>query len=129
MKRSFIRGGGAIGGAIFRIVVESSREGGGGRRSGELLPCRMLPNGARAGIFDGLFAPAVDITELENWLRDMLAPKFVEETGVFDRLGGAPRSVPGRLAGVGLGAVTGFVGIAAFEGVFARGGGADDAAA
>jgi hypothetical protein len=55
-KRSFMRGGGAIGGGIFRMVAESSREGGGGRRSGELPPCGMFFNGARAGIFEGLFA-------------------------------------------------------------------------
>jgi hypothetical protein len=129
MKRSFIRGGGAIGGGIFRIVAESSREGGGGRRSGELPPCCMFFNGARAGIFEGLFAPeARDMTELARGLRDTLAPKF--DTGVFARLGGGPRTVPARLgAAADLGRVAGLVGIPEFEGVFARGGAARDAVA
>jgi hypothetical protein len=128
-KRSFIRGGGAIGGGIFRIVAESSLEGGGGRRSGELLPFCIFFNGARAGIFEGLFVTeAEDMTELAKALRDTLAPKL--ETGVFARLGGgAPRTVPGRLGGADFGAVAGFVGIAELDGVFARGGAAREAAA
>jgi hypothetical protein len=125
MKRSFIRGGGAIGGGIFRIVEESSRDGGGGRRSGELPPCCMFFKGARAGILDGLFAPeAMDMTELASGFRT-LAPKL--DTGVFARLGGGgPRTVPARLGAADLGRVAGFVGIAALEGVFARGGAARD---
>lgn len=122
-----MRGGGAIGGGIFRIVAESSREGGGGRRSGELPPCLRLFNGARAGIFEGLFAPADDITELAKGLRDKLAPKL--ETGVFARLGGGPRIVPARLPGADFGNVAGLVGMPEFDGVFARGGAALDAAA
>lgn len=128
-NRSFMRGGGAIGGGIFRIVAESSRDGGGGRRSGELPPCCRFFSGARAGIFEGLFAPADDMTELARGLRDTLAPKF--DTGVFARLGGgAPRTVPVRLGGPpDCGSVAGFVGIPEFEGVFARGGAALEAAA
>lgn len=127
-KRSFIRGGGAIGGGIFRIVAESSREGGGGRRSGEFPPCGILVRGARAGIFDGLFARVelamteADMVELPKLLRDTLAPRL--ETGVFARLGGGPRMVPARLGGADLGAVAGLEGMAEFEGVFARGGAA-----
>jgi hypothetical protein len=131
-KRSFIRGGGAIGGGIFRIVEESSRDGGGGRRSGELPPCCIVFNGARAGILEGLFAPGADdmtdedMTELARVLRATLAPKL--DTGVFARLGGAPRTVPARLGGADFGAVVGcFVGIPLFDGVFARGGAAFDA--
>lgn len=130
IKRSFIRGGGAIGGGICRSVAESSRVGGAGRRSGELPPLMVFLNGARAGIFDGLFAPDAETEaaiELASGFRDMLAPKF--DTGVFARLGGAPRSVPARLGGPVLGAVAGFEGIPAFEGVFARGGAALDAEA
>jgi hypothetical protein len=92
----------------------------------------MFFNGARAGIFDGLFAAeAVDmtepaITELAKALRDTLAPKL--ETGVFARLGGAPRKVPARLGGADLGAAdVGLVGMAEFDGVFARGGAGLDA--
>jgi len=128
-----------MGGAIFRTVEdeESSREGGSGRRSGELPPWRMLPRGARAGIFEGLFIPgAVDMTELASGFRDMLAPKLhvlapkvLEDTGVLARLGGGPRMVAGRLTGVGLGAVAGLVGMPVFDGVLARGGGAEAAAA
>jgi hypothetical protein len=108
------------------MVAESSREGGGGRRSGELPPCCMFFNGARAGIFEGLFAPeAMDITELARGLRDTLAPKL--ETGVFARVGGGgPRTVPARLGAVDLGRVAGLVGIPEFDGVFARGGAARD---
>jgi hypothetical protein len=132
-----MRGGGAIGGGIFRMVAESSREGGGGRRSGELPPCGMFFNGARAGIFEGLFAAEAldmtepdmtepDMTELAKALRDTLAPKL--DTGVFARLGGAPRKVPARLGGADLGAAdVGLVGMAEFDGVFARGGAGLDA--
>jgi hypothetical protein len=128
IKRSFIRGGGAIGGGIFLIVEESSREGGGGLRSGEFPPCCIDFNGARAGILDGLFGPdAEDMTELARGFRDTLAPKV--ETGVFARLGGGPRIVPARLGGADFGAVAAFVGMPLFEGVFARGGGAFDAEA
>lgn len=109
------------------MVDESSREGGGGRRSGELPPCCRFFNGARAGIFEGLFAPADDMTELASGLRDTLAPKL--ETGVFARLGGGPRTVPARLGGPDFGAVAGLVGMLEFDGVFARGGAALDAAA
>ena len=70
---------------------------------------------------------AEDMTELASGLRDTLAPKL--ETGVFDRLGGGPRTVPARLPGADLGAVTGLVGMAELEGVFARGGAALDAEA
>lgn len=140
MKRSFIRGGGAIGGGIFRIVdeEESSREGGGGRRSVEGFPCRILPRVARAGIFDGLFIPDDIETELASGFRDMLAPKLdtlapkllEEDTGVLDRLGGAPpRTVLGRLSEPDLECCSCLVGIPVFDGVFARGGGADAAAA
>lgn len=92
-KRSFIRGGGAIGGAILRIVCESSREGGAGRRSGESLPWFMLRKGARAGILVGLLVPEedmteADMTELDRGFPRILAPKFVVETGVFALLGG-----------------------------------------
>jgi hypothetical protein len=90
----------------------------------------MFFNGARAGIFEGLFAPeARDITELARGLRDTLAPKL--ETGVFARLGGGgPRTVPARLgATADLGRVAGLVGMLEFEGVFARGGAARDAVA
>lgn len=126
-NKSFILGGGAIGGGILRIVEESSRDGGGGLRSGEFPPCGMFFNGARAGILDGLLLPAADdMTELARGLRDMLAPKL--DTGVFARLGGGPRIVPARLAAADLGAVAGFVGMPLFEGVFARGGAAFDAA-
>lgn len=128
-----------MGGAIFLMVdeEESSREGGGGRRSGELLPCRMLPRGARAGILEGLFIPEdVDMTELASGLRDTLAPKLdtlalklLEDTGVLDRLGGAPRIVLGRLREPDLECCSCLVGMPAFDGVFARGGGADVAAA
>lgn len=126
-KRSFIRGGGAIGGGIFRIdAVESSLDGGGGRRSGELPPCGMFFRGARAGIFEGLFATDdmmnADMVELAKALRDTLAPSV--DTGVFARLGGGPLNVPARLGGADLGAVAGLVGIAEFDGVFARGGAA-----
>lgn len=79
MNRSFIRGGGAMGGAIFRTVdeEESSRESVAGRRSGELPPWRMLPRGARAGILEGLLsADALDMTELPSGFRDMLALKL-----------------------------------------------------
>lgn len=72
----------------------------------------------------------MDMTELAKLLRDTLAPKVDDDTGVFDRLGGGPRSVPGRLPGADFGAVTGLAtGIAAFEGVFARGGAALEAEA
>jgi hypothetical protein len=118
-----------MGGGIFRMVEESSLEGGGGRRSGELPPCWRFFNGARAGIFEGLLVTeAVDMTELAKALRDTLAPKL--DTGVLARLGGgAPRTVPGRLGGADLVRVAGFVGIAELEGVFARGGAAREAAA
>jgi hypothetical protein len=102
----------------------------------------MFFNGARAGIFEGLFAAEAldmtepdmtepdmtepDMTELAKALRDTLAPKL--DTGVFARLGGAPRKVPARLGGADLGAAdVGLVGMAEFEGVFARGGAALDA--
>ena len=67
------------------------------------------------------------MTELARGFRDTLAPKL--ETGVFARLGGGPRTVPGRLGGPDFVAVTGLVGMLEFEGVFARGGAAFDAAA
>jgi hypothetical protein len=107
------------------MVDESSRVGGAGRRSGELPPCCMFFKGARAGIFEGLFAAeAIDMTELASGFRT-LALKL--ETGVFARLGGGgPRTVPARLGAADRGRVAGFVGIAAFEGVFARGGAAFD---
>jgi hypothetical protein len=98
MKRSFIRGGGAMGGAILRRVWESSlrrvcelsRDGGGGRRSGEAPPYCDLFSCERDGIFDGLFTlGAEDMTELEKLLRETLAPKLLE-TGVLARLGGGP---------------------------------------
>jgi len=133
-NRSFIRGGGAIGGAILRIVAESSRESC-GRFSGELLPFVVPFSPAREGILEGLFcadadteAPKFGPTDCAKVLRDMLAaetlwPKF--DTGVFDRLGGAPRTVPARLgAAEALPTVAGLVGIPLLEGVFARGGGA-----
>jgi hypothetical protein len=65
---------------------------------------------------------------LRDVLADTLAPKF--DTGVFDRLGGAPpRIVPARLGATDdLPIVAGFVGIPLLEGVFARGGGAAFAA-
>lgn len=86
----------------------------------------MLRRGARAGIFDGLFAPTEDATELASGFRDTLAPKF--DTGVLVLDGGGPRRVPARLGGADLGPVVAcFVGIPAFEGVFARGGGGLDA--
>lgn len=118
-----------MGGGSFRIVAESSLEGGGGRRSGELPPWRMLFNGARAGILEGLFAPEASIIELASGLREMLAPKVEADTGVFARLGGGPRIVPARLMEPVLEAVTGFVGMPEFDGVFARGGATADAAA
>lgn len=130
MKRSFIRGGGAIGGGICRSVAESSRVGGAGRRSGELPPLRVFLSGAREGIFDGLFAPDAETEaaiELASGFRDMLAPKFV--TGVFARLDGGPRTVAARVGGAGLGPVVDFEGMPAFEGVFARGGATFDAEA
>lgn len=126
-NKSFILGGGAIGGGIFLMVDESSRTGGAGRRSGELPPCCIFLKGARAGIFDGLLMEAADATELAKVLRDTLAPKF--ETGVFARLGGAPRTVPARLGGCDLVAVVGLVGMPVLEGVFARGGAGFAAAA
>jgi hypothetical protein len=49
-----MRGGGAIGGAILRIVAESSRESC-GRFSGELLPLAMPFIPVREGILEGLF--------------------------------------------------------------------------
>lgn len=93
----------------------------------------MVFRGARAGIFDGLFAAEEDMTEadmveLAKALRDALAPSV--ETGVFARLGGGPRMVPARLGGADLGAVAGLeLGMAEFDGVFARGGAAFDAEA
>ena len=93
----------------------------------------MLRSGARAGIFDGLFAPTedmteLDITELPSGFPRTLAPKFDVDTGVFALLGGCPpRIVPGRLVGADFGAVVGcFVGMPLFDGVFARGGAAFD---
>jgi hypothetical protein len=135
-----MRGGGAIGGAILRSVPESSRDGGGGRRSGELLLCGMFFRGARAGIFDGLLAPDADTEapneeapkeptdmELASGFRETLAPKL--DTGVLDRLGGGcPRTDPARLTVPDLGA-TDARGMPLFEGVFARGGAAFEAAA
>jgi hypothetical protein len=128
-----MRGGGAIGGAILRIVPESSREGGGGRRSGELRLSWMFFRGARAGIFEGLLEPDADTeapneeaTELASGFRETLAPKF--DTGVLDRLGGGPRTDPARLTVPDLGAVD-WRGILLFEGVLARGGAAFEAAA
>ena len=56
-KRSLILGGGALGGGpIFPLMV-SSLDSGRARRSGELPPWLRLESGARAGIFDGDFAP------------------------------------------------------------------------
>jgi hypothetical protein len=124
-----------MGGAILRSVAESSRASC-GRFSGELLPFVAPLSGAREGILEGLFwpdaeteAPKFGPTELAKVLRDMLAadtlvPKL--DTGVFDRLGGAPpRTVPARLgAAEALPTVAGLVGIALLDGVFARGGGA-----
>ena len=59
----------------------------------------MLINGTRAGIFDGLLVlpdmAEVDMTELENGLREMLAPKL--GVGVFARVTGAPPIVSARL--------------------------------
>ena len=68
-------------------------------------------------------------TELANALRETLAPKL--DTGVFDRLGGAPpRIVPARLGADDLGTVPpDLAGIPVLEGVFARGGAALAAAA
>jgi hypothetical protein len=138
MKRSFIRGGGAMGGPIFRRVCESSlrrvcessRDGGAGRRSGEAPPRTDWPSCEREGIFEGLFTlGAVDMTELPKLLRETLAPKLLE-TGVFDRLGGCPWIVPARVRGaLDLDNVAGFPGMLVFDGVFARGGAARDAAA
>jgi hypothetical protein len=132
-----MRGGGAIGGAIFRMVPALSLEGGGGLRSGELPPLRMLFSGARAGILDGLLmtdadieapkveAPKLVATELARGLRDTLAPKF-DDTGVLDRLGGGPCIVPARLRGADFADALDscLVGMPLFEGVFARGGAA-----
>lgn len=92
-----MRGGGAIGGGMLRRVedVDSPRLCMVGRRSGELPPCGIVFSGALAGILDGLFWDAADM-ELANalGLREMLAPKLL--TGVFERLGGGPRTVEAR---------------------------------
>ena len=66
MKRSFIRGGGAIGGGILRMVADSPRLCIVGRRSGELPPCGMFFNGALAGILDGLLLDAEQMAEGGN---------------------------------------------------------------
>jgi hypothetical protein len=141
-----MRGGGAIGGGIPRMVCESSlrrvcesplrrvcessRDGAGGRRSGEALPPRVdWPSWERDGIFEGLFTlGAEDITELPKLVRDTLAPKLLE-TGVLDRPGGCPWIVPARIRGaVDFDNVAGLPGMLVFEGVFARAGGAARAA-
>ena len=67
--------GGAIGGGIFRIVEARRSSCDEGRivlRSGELPPCGIVFNGARAGILEGLFGPpeAAD-TDMESGLRPM----------------------------------------------------------
>jgi hypothetical protein len=140
-KRSFIRGGGAMGGAILRMVCESSlrsvcesplrrvcessRDGGGGRRSGEAPPRTDWFSRELDGIFEGLFTlGAVDMIELPKLGRDTLAPKLLE-TGVLERPGGCPWIVPARVRGaVDFDNVAGLPGMLVFDGVFARAGGA-----
>src|SRR5690242_10773773 len=118
MKRSFIRGGGAMGGPILRIVddcesaleckeevvesMESPREwpeyDDSGRDSVESVRLRIpgrrsgepiALGAARVGSFEGLFDPDAADTDCAKGLpRIVLAPKLVD-TGVLVRLGGS----------------------------------------
>lgn len=60
-----MRGGGAMGGAIFRIVAESSRDSC-GRFSGDILPFIVPFMPVREGILEGLFCADAAETEAPN---------------------------------------------------------------
>lgn len=89
-----MRGGGPRGGGILPFMVLDEYEPGPVRRSGELFPCGILLNGARAGSFEGEVAPD----------RDPAYPMVLCLTGrlpfgvlVAERGGGGPRmELPGR---------------------------------
>ena len=83
MKRSLIFGGGALaGGAIFRTVLVSYVDSVWAiRRSGELFPCCIDPRGIRAGIFDGVRPPAVEIELVSGFRRIVPGGVFAPDRG------------------------------------------------